>query len=1002
MFFLRCSCDAALSARARAEWAALSVSQCAAQPTAVASVASAFHSALFTTVVSSLTSAWIVSWAEQAQALLASFAALPWLRARLLDAVLGAEGELTRLRQRSGEDERVRVVRDCYCELMRAEAVGVAEVLDGRPGLLLELLAVEPFLSWRSTASVQSRSRSEDEAQSMLTAHVRGALPAASFAALLTRAISASATSDTAYADVLRGLLGEAKALSALPQSPADLFVRSVLLPLARMGGASSTPSSFSSLLAPLSSALPLTLTRPMQRTLLTFVQCPAVSLPMQHAHAGHVPVEELPAPIDVAARALLAEAERRAASLVQASRGDGDAERWLLLGSLLSSAASIALAAPAVPAWMRERLTLLFSSLPPAPEAWSDGSSAYQDGRAQLMLAVWRTVSAAATPASSPAPPLLPELVRAAAASLSCAVSAFAAVNGRGLPPPPQSFAFLIPVSTFVHSALPALMTWSSAGPLELLPLMSAIHSLLTSPLLVHLSVARYEEALGHAAACLVRFAQSAPDAAALLLTEAVSEASPAAVASAPPLSRLFALLAHSFPALSLRSYELLSLVVLHRAVHSAAEGLSDEPLAVIQRDLREDGVDDGDAGGADASEDDGGRREARRRRRRLHREKVRLQEQVRLLIPAQLQAALEARLQVDDEPTSAAASPSSHPFGGRPVALQLRAYLLSLALTLDVLQRVLPGSGAALSDSNRALLVHFLRADDLLSPFLSELGEHLLVSAPHGLTEAPAIDPWTGVGLSERSLVPATPREGPPPQAGPMLRRSAQLQRLSAELSYVDDAVFFPELSAWLYIRALHALPALSRSWWTNLDRQSGPLVARLTEERFSPLLIRRELSELAQRPTPSASPSSELIVTPHPGSGSVSARYRSGEVEMGLLLRLSPSHPLQPVSVELTDGVRVQAAWLHRWQLSIASALLSSNGGLHDAIRAWLANVDAHFAGVSECLICMAVLHAQQHTTPRMACRTCHNRFHAACLYTWFEKSGHSTCPMCRSAF
>ena len=120
------------------------------------------------------------------------------------------------------------------------------------------------------------------------------------------------------------------------------------------------------------------------------------------------------------------------------------------------------------------------------------------------------------------------------------------------------------------------------------------------------------------------------------------------------------------------------------------------------------------------------------------------------------------------------------------------------------------------------------------------------------------------------------------------------------------------------------------------------------------------------------------------------------------MTLLLRLAPSHPLLPVAVEWTESVRVQAAWLMRWQVAIASALLSANGGLHSAIHHFFLNVEQHFAGASECPICYNVLHPVHHTLPRMTCRTCHHKFHSTCLYTWFEKSGHSTCPLCRATF
>jgi E3 ubiquitin-protein ligase DOA10 len=65
-------------------------------------------------------------------------------------------------------------------------------------------------------------------------------------------------------------------------------------------------------------------------------------------------------------------------------------------------------------------------------------------------------------------------------------------------------------------------------------------------------------------------------------------------------------------------------------------------------------------------------------------------------------------------------------------------------------------------------------------------------------------------------------------------------------------------------------------------------------------------------------------------------------------------------------------------------------------------WRENVDALFAGVEECPICYVVVHAVTRALPALACRTCNNKFHSACLYKWFSSSQKSTCPLCQSPF
>lgn len=75
---------------------------------------------------------------------------------------------------------------------------------------------------------------------------------------------------------------------------------------------------------------------------------------------------------------------------------------------------------------------------------------------------------------------------------------------------------------------------------------------------------------------------------------------------------------------------------------------------------------------------------------------------------------------------------------------------------------------------------------------------------------------------------------------------------------------------------------------------------------------------------------------------------------------------------------------------------------NGALAEAIRIWKSNFDKEFEGVEECPICYSVIHTANHSLPRLACKTCKHKFHAACLYKWFSTSHKSTCPLCQSPF
>lgn len=132
-------------------------------------------------------------------------------------------------------------------------------------------------------------------------------------------------------------------------------------------------------------------------------------------------------------------------------------------------------------------------------------------------------------------------------------------------------------------------------------------------------------------------------------------------------------------------------------------------------------------------------------------------------------------------------------------------------------------------------------------------------------------------------------------------------------------------------------------------------------------------------------------------------VSARYlrEDDDISMGVVVRLAKSHPLVPVTVELTEKVKIKETRAKRWQVTIASMLTSQNGTVRDALLVWKQSVDKHFEGVEECPICYAVIDSMR-SLPRMSCRTCKNKFHSGCLHKWFHSSGNSKCPMCRKLF
>ena len=118
--------------------------------------------------------------------------------------------------------------------------------------------------------------------------------------------------------------------------------------------------------------------------------------------------------------------------------------------------------------------------------------------------------------------------------------------------------------------------------------------------------------------------------------------------------------------------------------------------------------------------------------------------------------------------------------------------------------------------------------------------------------------------------------------------------------------------------------------------------------------------------------------------------------------MVLQLSSCYPLKPIEVECVQRVGVSDAKWRKWQRTMTTMLLSRNGAIADALMLFRDNVNAVFDGVEECPICYAIVHQTTRQIPKLECRTCHNKFHAPCLYKWFSTSHKNKCPLCQQPF
>ena len=205
-------------------------------------------------------------------------------------------------------------------------------------------------------------------------------------------------------------------------------------------------------------------------------------------------------------------------------------------------------------------------------------------------------------------------------------------------------------------------------------------------------------------------------------------------------------------------------------------------------------------------------------------------------------------------------------------------------------------------------------------------------------------------------------------------------------------------------LFGAALRALPAESRAWFLQLrDARRAASLEACVAAWISPALVAAELDAVAPPRAAgggAAAPSSGLSIRAARGSREVTASYSVDDALLEVTVRLPSAYPLRAPEAECARRVGVSEARLRKWLLSITAALRAAGGGVAGALALWGASVEREFAGVEPCPICYMTLHATSHALPRLACRQCRNRFHAACLYAWFTSSNKSACPICQT--
>ncbi|XP_072959491.1 E3 ubiquitin-protein ligase listerin [Typha angustifolia] len=204
---------------------------------------------------------------------------------------------------------------------------------------------------------------------------------------------------------------------------------------------------------------------------------------------------------------------------------------------------------------------------------------------------------------------------------------------------------------------------------------------------------------------------------------------------------------------------------------------------------------------------------------------------------------------------------------------------------------------------------------------------------------------------------------------------------------------------LAGSIYGMMIRLLPSYVRSWFTSLrDRSLSSAIESFTKAWCSPPLILDELSKVKE----TIVADENFSVSVNRSAYEIVATYKKEETGMDLVIRLPSCYPLRPVDVECTRSLGISEVKQRKWLLSLTAFIRNQNGAIAEAIRIWKSNFDKEFEGVEECPICYSIIHTNNHSLPRLACKTCKHKFHSACLYKWFSTSHKSTCPLCQTPF
>ncbi|KAF9477335.1 hypothetical protein BDN70DRAFT_881303 [Pholiota conissans] len=225
--------------------------------------------------------------------------------------------------------------------------------------------------------------------------------------------------------------------------------------------------------------------------------------------------------------------------------------------------------------------------------------------------------------------------------------------------------------------------------------------------------------------------------------------------------------------------------------------------------------------------------------------------------------------------------------------------------------------------------------------------------------------------------------------------------VDKFYVELYQPGNVHTIPVLTAHVYYRALLSIPSIIHTWILDCkDRQLTNIVTTYTSTYFSPVLIRSELEHVRSHSVSDGLADDVMSVKVANAVNEVAAAYSVDEHQLEIRLRIPPDWPLHKIEVRDVKRVGVDENRWRAWVLGVQQTIWAHNGRIIDGLGLFKKNVTLHFEGQVECAICYSIISVMDGTLPKKPCKTCKNRFHAGCLFKWFNSSHSSSCPLCRS--